>query len=115
MKNFFILFIFFNSIYNYTFASGGFGGGVEQISQGRDKEKFHLGKSIYNIEIEISKDATNKSETQLTRLEFLQNSLPNPEKKRVNLPKLAGKLTDNQLDALEYFLSIRFNIQLDKK
>lgn len=114
MINKFILLIFFLHS-TFAFASGGFGGGVDQVSQERDKEKFHLGKAVYNEEIELSKDKTLKSETQVSRLEMLQNSLPNPEKKRVNLPNLAGRISDKQLEALEYFLVIRFNLKLEKK
>ena len=99
------------------FASGGFsGGGVQQIPQGKDREKFHLGKAVYNQEVEISSKVDNKlEETQSERLEYLQGSLPNADKKRVYLPDWAGKLTPEQLDALEYFVSVRFNVKVEKK
>jgi hypothetical protein len=98
------------------YASGGFGGGgVGQIPQGKDREKFHLGKSVYNQEIEFSAIDKSKEVSQAERLDYLQGSLPNTEKRRVNLPDLAGKLTDEQIDALEYFISIRFNVKLEKK
>jgi hypothetical protein len=98
------------------FASGGFGGGgVGQIPQGQDREKFHLGKSVYNLEIELLALDKAKEAEQGERLDYLQGSLPNSEKRRVNLQDLAGKLTKEQLDALEYFISVRFNVKLDKK
>lgn len=86
-----------------------------QIPQGNDREKFHLGKSVFNQEIELSAVDKAKEVVQSERLDYLQGSLPNTEKRRVNLPDLAGKLTDEQLDALEYFVSIRFNVKLEKK
>lgn len=108
-----IILITFSTI---SYASGGFGGGgVGQIPQGQDREKFHLGKSIYNQEIELNAIDKSKEIAQAERLDYLQGSLPNTEKRRVNLPDLAGKLTDAQIDALEYFISIRFNVKLDKK
>ncbi len=108
-----LILITFNSPY---FASGGFGGGgVGQIPQGQDREKFHLGKSIYNQEIELGVLDKTKETAQAERLDYLQGSLPNTEKRRVNLSDLAGKLSDEQLSALEYFISIRYNVKLEKK
>lgn len=100
-----------------SFASGGFsGGGVAQIPKGKDREKYHLGKSVYNREIEIPAEAdSSKIQSQKIRLEYLQGSLPNSEKQRVNLEELAGKLTQEQLDSLEYFVSVRFNVKLEEK
>ncbi|BDA77916.1 hypothetical protein LPTSP3_g08460 [Leptospira kobayashii] len=99
------------------FPSGGFGGGgVAQVPQGKDREKFHLGKAVFNQEVELA-TATDKTKevAQAERLDYLQGALPNTEKRRVSLPDFAGKLTEEQLDALEYFVSIRFNVKLDKK
>ena len=117
MNKYTILTIFIAlSFFTFLNASGGFGGGgVGQIPQGQDREKFHLGKSIYNQEIELSPVDKAKETSQAERLDYLQGSLPNTEKRRVNLPELAGKLTDVQIDALEYFVSVRFNVKLEKK
>ncbi|WP_210413380.1 hypothetical protein [Leptospira stimsonii] len=100
-----------------SFASGGFsGGGVAQIPKGKDREKYHLGKSVYNREIEITVTADPaKVSAQKIRLEYLQGSLPNSEKHRINLEEFAGKLTPEQLDSLEYFVSVRFNVKLEDK
>jgi len=117
MRNIILLsfFIFFTFI-TVVSASGGFGGGgVGQIPQGQDREKFHLGKSIYNLEIELGTLDKTKESAQAERLDYLQGSLPNTEKRRVNLPELAGKLTNEQIEALEYFVSVRFNVKLEKK
>ena len=91
------------------------GGGGGPIPQGKDREKFHLGKAIYNQEVELTALDTSREVAQAERLEYLQGSLPNPEKRRVTLPSLAGKLTDSQIEALEYFISVRFNVKLEKK
>lgn len=96
-------------------SSGGMGGGGGPIPQGKDRERFHLGKAVYNQEIELPSIDTSREVSQSERLEYLQGSLPNSEKKRVTLPGLAGKLTDAQMDALEYFISVRFNVKLEKK
>ncbi|AOP36051.1 hypothetical protein A0128_11910 [Leptospira tipperaryensis] len=112
-----ILISLFSVLVFPSFASGGFsGGGVAQIPKGKDREKYHLGKSVYNHEIEITAVADPaKTAAQKIRLEYLQGSLPNSEKQRVNLEEFAGKLTPEQLDSLEYFVSIRFNVKLEDK
>ncbi|MCG6141936.1 hypothetical protein [Leptospira mtsangambouensis] len=98
-------------------ASGGIGGGgIANIPQGQDREKYHLGKAVYNQDITLEKQTNVKLFEQEERLEYLQGSLPNTEKRRVNLPDFAGKLTEEQLQALEYFIQIRFNVKFpDKK
>ncbi len=108
---------FFLSFYTpILLGSGGFsGGGVAQIPQGKDREKFHLGKAIYNQEVEPGTLDKSKEVEQSERLDYLQGAIPNSEKKRVNLPDLAGKLSKDQLEALEYYVSIRFNVKLNDK
>ncbi|MCW7463465.1 hypothetical protein [Leptospira limi] len=101
---------------NIIFASGGIGGGgIANIPQGQDREKYHLGKAIFNQELTLEKQSNINSNEQDERLEYLQGSLPNTEKRRVNLPDLSGKLTEEQLQALEYFVQVRFNIKLPEK
>lgn len=99
-----------------VFASGGVGGGgIANIPQGQDREKYHLGKAVFNQDISLEKQANVKLSDQEERLEYLQGSLPNTEKRRVNLPDFAGKLTEEQLQALEYFVQVRFNVKLPEK
>lgn len=101
---------------NIILASGGIsGGGIANIPQGQDREKYHLGKAIFNQEISLEKQTNSNLNDQEERLEYLQGSLPNTEKRRVNLPELSGKLTEEQLQALEYFIQVRFNIKLPEK
>ncbi|XDD45627.1 hypothetical protein AB3N60_13040 [Leptospira sp. WS39.C2] len=101
---------------NFIFASGGIsGGGIANIPQGQDREKYHLGKAIFNQEISLDSKTISNASDQEERLEYLQGSLPNTEKRRVNLPELSGKLSEEQLQALEYFVQVRFNIKLPEK
>lgn len=108
----FIISVFSNSI----IASGGIsGGGIANIPQGQDREKYHLGKAIFNQEISLEKQTNSNLNDQEERLEYLQGSLPNTEKRRVNLPEFSGKLSEEQLQALEYFIQVRFKIKLPEK
>ncbi len=100
-----------------TFASGGFGGGgvAGQALRGKEREKFNLGKAVYNAEVALDAKKEDLVKPQKNRLEYLQGSLPNSEKGRVNLEDLAGKLSEEQISALEFFVSIRFNVKLEEK
>ncbi|TGM32278.1 hypothetical protein [Leptospira biflexa] len=116
MITFIRLFLFSLLFTNIVLASGGIsGGGIANIPQGQDREKYHLGKAIFNQEIVLEKQSNTNINDQDERLEYLQGSLPNTEKRRVNLPDLSGKLTEEQLQALEYFIQVRFNIKLPEK
>ncbi|EPG64533.1 hypothetical protein [Leptospira wolffii] len=107
-------FLFFSDI---AMASGGFGGGAVagQTLRGKEREKFNLGKAIYNGEVALDAKKEDLVKAQKNRLEYLQGSLPNSEKGRVNLEDLAGKLSEEQISALEFFVSIRFNVKLEEK
>ncbi|MCT8335127.1 hypothetical protein NUH30_15715 [Leptospira sp. 85282-16] len=116
MKNLIIILIINLLLITNVYASGGIGGGgIANIPQGQDREKYHLGKAVYNQDITLEKQTNIKQLDQEERLEYLQGSLPNTEKRRVNLPELAGKLTEEQILALEYFVQIRFNVKLPEK
>ncbi|TGL49546.1 hypothetical protein EHQ61_14005 [Leptospira wolffii] len=111
---FIAVFLFFSDVVQ---ASGGFGGGgvAGQTLRGKEREKFNLGKAIYNGEVALDAKKEELAKTQKNRLEYLQGSLPNSEKGRVNLEDLAGKLSEEQISALEFFVSVRFNVKLEEK
>ncbi|TGK44142.1 hypothetical protein [Leptospira andrefontaineae] len=108
--------LFFSSL-EVVLASGGFGGGgvAGQALRGKEREKFNLGKAIYNGEVALDAKKEDLVKSQKNRLEYLQGSLPNSEKGRVSLEDLAGKLSEEQISALEFFVSIRFNVKLEEK
>ncbi|MDF3818870.1 hypothetical protein P3G55_03105 [Leptospira sp. 96542] len=108
--------ILFSTILTSLVASGGVGGGgVVNIPQGKDRETYHLGKAVYNRELDLVAVDEKTKKAQADLLESLQGLLPNTEKRRVNLSELAGKLNDEQLKALEYFVGIRFNVKTPNK
>ena len=69
-----------------------------------DHAKYALGQRVYEgkVDLRASTDATAQRE----RLTLLQARLPEREKK--DLVALAGKLTNEQLSALEYYVNQRF-------
>lgn len=94
-------------------SSGGYSGGGFNVPQaGKDREAYLLGKSIFTKELELPKEVDEATkEKQHDDLLSLQAALPASEQRRNNLTEFAGRLTDEQLKALEYFLKIRFNIK----
>lgn len=72
-----------------------------------DATRYELGKRIYNGKLKLG-ETTTTSTAQESRLRDLQARLPEREQKSANLSRLAGKLTPEQLDALEYYIQHRF-------
>jgi len=70
-----------------------------------DRDKFDLGQKVFNGK---TAPATGDASAQRTRLAALQTQLPEKVAKKKDLTALAGKLTDSQLDALEYYVKERY-------
>jgi hypothetical protein len=70
-----------------------------------DRDKFDLGQKVFN-----GKTAPVQAEAapQRTRLQALQADLPEKVAAKKDVTALAGKLTDQQLEALEYFIKQRY-------
>jgi hypothetical protein len=70
-----------------------------------DRDKFDLGQKVFN-----GKTAPVQAEAapQRTRLQTLQADLPEKVAAKKDLTALAGKLTEQQLEALEYFIKQRY-------
>jgi hypothetical protein len=72
--------------------------------------KYELGKAVFNGKATMTAGAGN-ADVQGEKLAAWQKALPVAAAKTVNLPALAGKLTTEQIDALEYFLEVRYNLK----
>jgi hypothetical protein len=75
-----------------------------------DSQKYELGKAIFGGKAVLSAQASALSQPQWLRLAYLQDKLPPRVKKTVELTSLAGKLSRQQMAALEYFLKIRHKV-----
>ena len=73
-----------------------------------DSAKYELGKRIYNGKAKLEASTAVPLAMQETRLRALEARLPEKEQKSANLASHAGKLTAEQLDALEYYVAHRF-------
>ena len=71
-----------------------------------DRDKYALGQQIFNGKAKMTAQADMAA--QKPRLEKCQACLPASTAKSKSLTELAGKLSDEQLAALEYYLSQRY-------
>ena len=92
-----------------SLASGSYGGYPPRPPSSDHRAKYSLGKSIFTRKIEL-KETSDKA-NQKSLLSEWQMKLPTSAQGRANLSELAGKLTDNQLAALEHYLAKRYKIK----
>jgi len=71
-----------------------------------DRAKYSLGMRVFDGKVKF--DAQADPGAQRDRLKALQARLPERVAKKKDLPSLAGKLTAEQLDALEYYVNHRY-------
>jgi hypothetical protein len=71
-----------------------------------DRAKYSLGQRLFDGKVKL--DAQGDPAAQHARLTTLQGLLPKRVGKKKDLSVLAGKLTAEQLDALEYYVNERF-------
>ena len=89
-------------------ASGTYRGAPVQGAGALDTQKYEVGKRLFAGE--VAGTAPNADARQLERLQQLQGRLPLAVRKRADLGALAGRLTAEQLVALEYFLKVRYRV-----
>jgi hypothetical protein len=70
-----------------------------------DRDKFDLGQKVFNGK---AAPAQGDATAQRSRLEALNTQLPASVARKKNLPVLAGQLSTEQLDALDYFVKQRY-------
>jgi hypothetical protein len=73
-----------------------------------DRAKYDLGQRVFNAKTVMA--SQGDAAAQQPRLQALQRQLPERVARKKDLTALAGKLTEEQLDALEYFVRERYPI-----
>ncbi len=75
-----------------------------------DAGRYELGKAIFLGKAHIAAEvgAASDRARQEKRLGELQEQLPAKVRLGAGLPGLAGRLTSDQLSALEYYLHVRY-------
>jgi hypothetical protein len=75
----------------------------------QNSRRYELGKAIFAGKLELKDRGPQAG--QLERLKGLQGRLPAAKRAAADLPALAGKLSADQMAALEYYLEIRYKIK----
>jgi hypothetical protein len=79
-----------------------------------DVDAYHRGKQIFTGVMTLNDVPGVSVLDQAARLTTLQEKLPTQVQRTVTLPALAGTLRPENLEALEYYLAIRYKIELEK-
>lgn len=89
-------------------ASGSYPGRPPQPPPTIDAAKYHVGKQIFTGQAASDQSLPTAVAPQQARLQELQAALPSKAQQTVNLPALAGKLSTDRLEALEYYLASNY-------
>ena len=76
-----------------------------------DYPKYALGKSVSTGSVALPETPSDSAGEQEPVLDELQTQLPRSARARLDLPALAGRLTPDQLEALQYYLKVRYRIR----
>ncbi|MBC8011536.1 MAG: hypothetical protein H7067_15735 [Burkholderiales bacterium] len=78
-----------------------------------DAEAYNLGKTLFIDRLALPDTAPPGADPadNLARLEAVQGLLPERVRSEVDLPALAPRLDSAQVDALLYYVGLRFRIQ----
>jgi hypothetical protein len=74
------------------------------------EEPYNLGKALYSGKYRFGTPKLTDANVaeKMLRLVSLQRALPAPERKKINARELSQRLTNREMNALEYYLRIRF-------
>jgi hypothetical protein len=75
------------------------------------QEAFDAGAALFEDHYEKAAQGTGAARSQERRLKELQSKLPAAAKGTVSLPKLAGKITDQQLADLEFYIAVKHGLR----
>ena len=94
-------------------ASGSYNNRPPRVPKGEtrqqvDQAKYALGKKVYTGKAKLATTASVDRAAQEKRLRELEMRLPERARREANLPAMAGKLSTEQLEALEYYITNRY-------
>lgn len=93
-----------------SMASGSYPGPGIRPPAKHDTAKYELGKAVFTGKSGLTIGAGN-AETQGATLKEWQKALPVAVQRTTDLTAMAGKLTQGQLDGLQHFLEVRYNLK----
>lgn len=82
-------------------------------NEGVDVGRFELGRKLYAGMIKLSDADSGAESNQAQKLQELARKLPSSQSKSSErMQRMAGRLTKDQVEALEYFIQERFGNRL---
>lgn len=98
----------------YATAAGASGSYVRAASHRAgldDYPKYELGRSVSQGRIPLPEPQAEVREQQAQVLAELADQLPRSARARLDLAGMAGRLSFEQLDAVRYYLKIRYRVR----
>ncbi len=75
-----------------------------------DRRTYEEGQRVFSGRVPLLEPSADREAEQRQVLTRWQSRLPFLTKLRVNLPAMSGRLTEDQMATLAYFLAIRYKI-----
>lgn len=95
-----------------AFGSGSYKGRGKMPPKRLEAEYYSLGKQIFTHKAELADTVSDRMEAQARDLEALSSQLPDDARERANLRSLAGRLSEEEFDALLYYVSVRYKVEV---
>jgi len=92
-------------------ASGSYSGSGARPPAGIDADRYALGKDLFHGRQELPEADPATRDPQREVLVSVQEKLPERARTSAELSPMAGRLTRAQLDALLYFVEIRYGVE----
>jgi len=93
-----------------VFASGSYKGKGRRLHDRLEATQYNLGKKIFTGKAELPEPSAELLGEQTGQLTALQSLLPDKARARTDVTLLAGRLSDEQSEALAYYVSVRYKV-----
>ncbi len=97
-----------------VYGSGSYKGKGRRPPNGLEATQYDLGEKVFTKKAELPESSAELATKQMEELEALSAALPARAQRRSNLVALAGRLSAGQLEALTYYVSVRYKVEVDK-
>jgi hypothetical protein len=94
-----------------AFASGSYVRTASHRAGLDDYPRYELGRSVSQGRLPLPEPEAEAREHQARELASLEVQLPRSARARLDLPGLAGRLSSEQLDAVRYYLKVRYRVR----
>ena len=97
-----------------AYGSGSYKGKGRRPPNGLEATQYNLGKKVFTHKADLPEPTAELATEQSEELQALAAALPVKAQRRSNLVALAGRLSAEELDALTYYVSIRYKVEIAK-